>query len=91
MRLFVLFDLLTCAAAGQIGCDMSTGSTVTWRACSSRGASMAAVAVILCRNNRSEWQALMKRGMERDFTWNKAAEQYEQIFEWAKIDMPYCG
>ena len=52
---------------------------------------MTAVALILCRNNRSEWQALMKRGMERDFTWNKAAEQYEQIFEWAKIDMPYCG
>ena len=29
--------------------------------------------------------------MEMDFTWNHAAEQYEQIFEWAKHDLPYCG
>jgi starch synthase len=33
----------------------------------------------------------MRRGMERDFTWDKAAKQYEQIFEWAKHDLPYCG
>lgn len=33
----------------------------------------------------------MRRGMEKDFSWNKAAEQYEQIFEWAKVDLPYCG
>lgn len=29
--------------------------------------------------------------MELDFTWDHAAEQYEQIFEWAKTDLPYCG
>ena len=28
--------------------------------------------------------------MAKDFSWNHAAEQYEQIFEWAKIDPPYC-
>jgi starch synthase len=27
--------------------------------------------------------------MTKDFTWDHAAEQYEQIFEWAFIDKPY--
>lgn len=31
----------------------------------------------------------MKRGMSQDFTWDNAASQYEQIFEWAFIDPPY--
>lgn len=31
----------------------------------------------------------MKRGMERDYTWDNAAGQYEQVFEWAFIDPPY--
>ena len=44
-----------------------------------------------CRSDRGTWQQLMRRGMARDFSWNKAAEQYEQIFEWAKTDLPYCG
>jgi hypothetical protein len=33
----------------------------------------------------------MKRGMERDSSWDKSAEQYEQIMNYAKVDMPYCG
>ena len=45
----------------------------------------------LCRNNKDDWRGLQRRGMEQDFTWNHAAEQYEQIFEWAKMDLPYCG
>ena len=32
----------------------------------------------------------MLRGMAKDFTWNNAAQQYEQIFDWAKVDAPYC-
>lgn len=31
----------------------------------------------------------MRRCMERDFTWESAAMQYEQVFEWASIDPPY--
>jgi starch synthase len=31
----------------------------------------------------------MKRGMSKDHTWDNAAEQYEQIFEWAFVDQPY--
>lgn len=33
----------------------------------------------------------MKRGMERDYTWDNAAGQYEQVFEWAFIDPPYVS
>lgn len=29
--------------------------------------------------------------MRRDSSWNKAAAEYEQIFDWAKLDAPYCG
>ena len=46
---------------------------------------------VWCRNDKAAWKGLQKRGMEMDFTWNHAAEQYEQIFEWAKSDLPYCG
>lgn len=31
----------------------------------------------------------MRRGMEKDYTWENAAIQYEQVFEWASIDPPY--
>jgi starch synthase len=35
-------------------------------------------------------QGIQLRGMQRDSTWNGAAEQYEQIFEWALLDQPYA-
>lgn len=35
-------------------------------------------------------QGIQLRGMQRDSTWNGAAEQYEQIFEWALMDQPYA-
>ncbi|KAA8533594.1 hypothetical protein F0562_030972 [Nyssa sinensis] len=41
------------------------------------------------REHKSSWERLMKRGMEEDYTWDKAAVQYEQVFEWAFIDPPY--
>jgi len=28
--------------------------------------------------------------MERDSSWDAAAQQYEQIFAWAKYDQPYA-
>lgn len=31
----------------------------------------------------------MKRGMARDYSWNNAAVQYEQVFDWAFVDPPY--
>lgn len=35
------------------------------------------------------WKGIMKRGMSKDFTWDHAAEQYEQVIGWAFIDPPY--
>ncbi|KAK6926019.1 Glycosyl transferase, family 1 [Dillenia turbinata] len=43
------------------------------------------------REHKSTWEGLMKRGMERDCTWDSAAEQYEQVFEWAFMDQPYVS
>ncbi|KAK9802897.1 hypothetical protein WJX73_003216 [Symbiochloris irregularis] len=37
------------------------------------------------------FHALQQRGLRRDSSWNKAAAEYEQIFEWAKFDRPYCS
>ncbi|KAL9253898.1 Soluble starch synthase 1, chloroplastic/amyloplastic-like protein [Drosera capensis] len=39
---------------------------------------------------KPSWERLMKRGMERDSSWENAALQYEQVFEWAFIDPPYA-
>lgn len=49
------------------------------------------LAIQTFREHKSSWEGLMKRGMSRDFTWDSAAAQYEQIFEWAFIDPPYVG
>ncbi|KAK8560993.1 hypothetical protein V6N13_026426 [Hibiscus sabdariffa] len=46
-------------------------------------------AMMTYRDHKSTWGALMRRGMLRDFTWETAAIQYEQVFEWACIDPPY--
>ncbi|XP_076935851.1 soluble starch synthase 1, chloroplastic/amyloplastic-like [Bidens hawaiensis] len=47
------------------------------------------VAIKTYRKHRSSWLGLMKRGMERDYSWDNAAVQYEQVFKWAFIDPPY--
>ncbi|KAE8725361.1 Soluble starch synthase 1 [Hibiscus syriacus] len=46
-------------------------------------------AIMSYRDHKSIWEALMRRGMLRDSTWETAAIQYEQVFEWACIDPPY--
>ncbi|XP_075104702.1 soluble starch synthase 1, chloroplastic/amyloplastic isoform X4 [Nicotiana tabacum] len=47
------------------------------------------VAISTYIEHKSSWEGLMKRGMERDYSWENAAIQYEQVFEWAFIDPPY--
>lgn len=42
------------------------------------------------RNHPDSFKDLQSRGMVRDSSWDKAAQEYEQIFEWAKVDEPYC-
>ncbi|KAI3457998.1 hypothetical protein Pfo_014661 [Paulownia fortunei] len=49
------------------------------------------IAVGTYKEHKSSWEGLMKRGMERDSSWENAATQYEQVFEWAFIDPPYAG
>nr|WQA41340.1 SS8 [Ambrosia trifida] len=39
--------------------------------------------------HKQSWKGLMQRGMARDYSWEKAAVQYERIFEWAFMDPPY--
>ncbi|CAH9059020.1 unnamed protein product [Cuscuta epithymum] len=47
------------------------------------------IAIGTYRKYKTSWEGLMKRGMERDCSWENAAVQYEQIFEWAFMDPPY--
>ncbi|RZC84762.1 hypothetical protein C5167_047547 [Papaver somniferum] len=47
------------------------------------------IAMDTYRKHKDSWKGLMKRGMEQDFTWDKAAAQYEQVFKWAFMDPPY--
>ncbi|CAI5521567.1 unnamed protein product, partial [Closterium sp. Naga37s-1] len=42
------------------------------------------------REHKDSWARVMERGMLQDMSWNKAAEQYEQIFGWAMQDKPYA-
>eukprot|EP00803_Ostreobium_quekettii_P008010 evm.model.scf_397.12 EVM.evm.TU.scf_397.12 scf_397:88005-91260(-) len=43
------------------------------------------------REHPDSFKSIQKRGMVRDSSWDKAAQQYEQVFTWAKIDKPYVG
>ncbi|KAG6410050.1 hypothetical protein SASPL_128097 [Salvia splendens] len=49
------------------------------------------IAVSTFREHKISWGGLMKRGMEKNMSWDNAAVQYEQVFDWAFIDPPYAG
>ncbi|XP_059629022.1 soluble starch synthase 1, chloroplastic/amyloplastic [Cornus florida] len=74
----------------QEGCGEGTGWTFSPLARESMLAALR-TAVKTYREHKSSWEGLMKRGMEREYTWDGAAVQYEQVFEWAFIDHPYVG
>ena len=40
--------------------------------------------------DKEAWAKIVRNGMEKDFSWNKAAERYEMTMHWAKLDPPYC-
>ena len=42
------------------------------------------------RQHKDAFRGLQRRGMERDSSWDSAAQQYEQVFTWAKLDPPFC-
>jgi starch synthase len=41
-------------------------------------------------NHKDSFRELQRRGMQRDSSWETAAQQYEQIMAWATADLPYC-
>lgn len=47
-------------------------------------------AVQTYRDYPDSWKGIMKRGMAQDMSWDRAASQYEQLFEWATTDPPYA-
>ncbi|KAL3693628.1 hypothetical protein R1sor_007279 [Riccia sorocarpa] len=47
-------------------------------------------AILTYRQHKPEWKGIMERGMSQDFSWERAALQYEQVFNWALIDPPYA-
>ncbi|KAJ9546247.1 hypothetical protein OSB04_025954 [Centaurea solstitialis] len=49
------------------------------------------VAIETYRKHKPSWRGLMKRGMERNSSWDNAAVQYEEVFKWAFIDPPYVS
>lgn len=38
-----------------------------------------------------EFYQIQQQGMARDSSWNTAAIQYEEVFQWAKVDPPVTG
>ncbi|WOG92774.1 hypothetical protein DCAR_0312050 [Daucus carota subsp. sativus] len=48
-------------------------------------------AVATYRDHKDSWDGLVKRGMERNSSWDNAAVKYEQVFEWVFLDPPYVG
>jgi starch synthase len=42
------------------------------------------------RNNPKMWRAMQTQAMTQDLSWDAAGLKWEQIFEWAKIDKPWC-
>ncbi|XP_047325771.1 soluble starch synthase 1, chloroplastic/amyloplastic-like [Impatiens glandulifera] len=49
------------------------------------------VAMKTYREYKLSWEGLIRRGMARDCSWDNAAAQYEQVFEWAFTDPPYVS
>ena len=74
-----------------VACDAGTGTGWTFSPCTTE-AFVHAIrnAVETYREHPDSFRQLQHRGMERNYSWDKAAAEYEQIFEWAKIDQPYC-
>ena len=67
------------------------GTGWTFTDCSATGL-MHAVGLALetRRTYPEEFADLQRRGMARDSSWEQAAATYEQIFDWAAMDPPYC-
>ncbi|KAL6509244.1 Pentafunctional AROM polypeptide [Orobanche gracilis] len=72
------------------GCGDGTGWTFTPISRENLLATLR-IAVGTYKEHKSSWEGLMKRGMERDSSWDNAATRYERVFEWALMDPSYAG
>lgn len=71
--------------------ETQSGTGWTFAFCDAAGLMHAiGLALHTFREFPEDFEGLQTRGMKRDSSWNGAAEQYEQIFEWALIDQPYA-
>lgn len=67
------------------------GTGWTYTNCAADGLNHAlGLALTTYRSHRDDFRALQRRGMERDASWDVAAQQWEQLFEWSLIDPPFC-
>lgn len=69
----------------------NAGTGWTFTDCSATGL-MQSVGLALNTFNKhpEDFHHIQLRGMKRDSSWNQAALQYEQLFDWAAIDEAYC-
>jgi starch synthase len=48
-------------------------------------------AIHVYKEKKDVWRAMQIQAMTQDLSWNKKAAEWEQIFDWAKIDPPHCS
>lgn len=49
------------------------------------------LAMYTYKEHRDEFDQIRIRNMKMDLSWAKAAEEYEKVLTWSKLDRPYCG
>lgn len=69
----------------------NNGTGWTFESCDAQGLmSTLGLALTTFREHPEDFKGIQIRGMTRDSSWDQAALQYEQVFEWALMDQPYC-
>mmetsp|Transcript_40308 Transcript_40308/g.126886 ORF Transcript_40308/g.126886 Transcript_40308/m.126886 type:complete len:286 (-) Transcript_40308:23-880(-) len=41
------------------------------------------------KNHKDAWAGIVRRCMEQDFSWERSAKRYVEIFKWARMDPPF--
>lgn len=47
-------------------------------------------ALTTMKKHPGDFEGIQRRGMARDSSWNGAARDYEEVFDWMHMDPPYC-
>ncbi|GIL90265.1 hypothetical protein Vretimale_16336 [Volvox reticuliferus] len=68
-----------------------SGTGWTYTSCDEQGLSHAiGLSLLTYHNHPDDFRKLQLRGMNREASWDQAAQQYEQIISWSVVDAPYC-